>query len=164
MEEADALSRDLATAVMFDAALGGGASAKNVANWMIHELPREIGGRTLENLPFSGRELGELVALVEEGTLSTAAARRVLAEMVEKGGEPRALVESLGLRQVSDAAALAPVVEAVLAANAAKAEEYRSGKVGLLGFFVGQVMRQSGGSANPEVVKALLAERLGGVV
>jgi glutaminyl-tRNA synthetase len=161
VEEADALSRDLATAVMFDAALGGGASAANVASWMIHELPREIGGRTLENLPFSGRELGELVALVEDGTLSTSAARRVLAHMVEDGGDPRELVETLNLRQVSDAAALVPAVEAVIAANAGKAEEYRGGKVGLLGFFVGQVMRQTGGQANPEVVRVLLEERLG---
>jgi glutaminyl-tRNA synthetase len=161
VEEADALSRDLATAVMFDAALGGGASAASVASWMIHELPREIGGRTLENLPFSGRELGELVALVEDGTLSTTAARRVLAHMVEQGGEPRELVEALNLRQVSDAAALMPAVEAVIAANAGKAEEYRGGKVGLLGLFVGLVMRQTGGQANPEVVKSLLEEKLG---
>jgi glutaminyl-tRNA synthetase len=114
------------------------------------------------NLPFSGRELGELAALVEDGTLSSTAGREVLAAMVEEGGEPAAIVDRLGLRQVSDPAALAPVVERVLAANAAKAQEYRAGKTGLLGFFIGQVMRESGGTANPELVRRLVAERLNG--
>ncbi|HEX8691216.1 MAG TPA: glutamine--tRNA ligase/YqeY domain fusion protein [Longimicrobium sp.] len=161
-EDAEMLTRDLATAMAFEGALEGGASAKGAANWVIHELPREIGGRTIENLPFSGRELGELVALVEDGTLSVTGARQVLAKMVDGGGHPREWVEKLGLRQVSDPEALAPVVDAVVAANAAKAEEYRGGKTGLLGFFMGQVMRQTGGRANPETVKELLERRLGG--
>jgi glutaminyl-tRNA synthetase len=161
-EEADMLSRELATSDLFEAALAVGAPAKAVANWVIHELPREQGGRTLENLPFSGRELGELAALVEDGTISVSGARQVLAEMVRNGGEPRDLVASLGLQQVSDPGALAPLVEQVIAANAAKADEYRAGKTGLLGFFVGQVMRQSGGNANPALVSQLVQERLGG--
>jgi glutaminyl-tRNA synthetase len=156
------LTRELATSDLFEAALAVGAPAKTVANWVIHELPREQGGRTLENLPFSGRELGELAALVEDGTISVSGARQVLAEMVRNGGEPRALVASLGLQQVSDPGALAPLVDQVIAANAAKADEYRAGKTGLLGFFVGQVMRQSGGKANPELVSNLVRERLGG--
>src|SRR5690606_23119326 len=147
-EEADILTRDLSTSDLFEAALPGGASAKGVANWVIHELPREAGDRTLANLPFSGRELGELVVLVENGTLSSSGGRQVLSEMVNHGGEPAELVERLGLRQVSDAAALVPAVEEVLAANPAKAEEYRGGKAGLMGFFIGQVMRKTGGKAN----------------
>ncbi|MCA1791013.1 MAG: hypothetical protein LC667_14495, partial [Thioalkalivibrio sp.] len=66
-----------------------------------------------------------------------------------RGGSPAEIVERRGLRQVSDPGALAPLVDQVLAAHAAKADEYRAGKTGLLGFFVGQVMRQSGGNANP---------------
>jgi glutaminyl-tRNA synthetase len=81
--------------------------------------------------------------------------------MVKNGGEPRDLVASLGLQQVSDPGALAPLVDQVIAANAAKADEYRAGKTGLLGFFVGNVMRQSGGKANPELVSNLVRERLG---
>jgi glutaminyl-tRNA synthetase len=161
-EEADVLTRELATSDLFEAALAVGAPAKAVANWVIHELPREQGGRTLENLPFSGRELGELAALVEDATVSVSGARQVLAEMVKNGGEPRDLVASLGLRQVSDPGALAPIIDQVIAANAAKADEYRAGKTGLIGFFVGQVMRQSGGNANPALVSQLVQERLGG--
>jgi glutaminyl-tRNA synthetase len=161
-EEAELLSRDLATSDLFDAALAVGAPAKAVANWVLHELPREQGDRALDALPFGGRALGELAALVEDGTVSVSGARQVLAEMVKNGGEPRALVASLGLQQVSDPGALAPLVDQVIAANAAKADEYRAGKTGLLGFFVGQVMRQSGGNANPALVSQLVQERLGG--
>jgi glutaminyl-tRNA synthetase len=160
-DDADVLSRDLATAVMFESVLEGGASPRGASSWMIHELPREMGGRALDALPFGGHALGELVVMVEDGTLSTSAARQVLAAMAEAGGDPAALVESLGLRQVSDEATLAPVVDEVIAANAAKADEYRAGKIGLLGFFVGQVMRKTSGKANPELVNRLVSDRLG---
>jgi glutaminyl-tRNA synthetase len=161
-EEADVLTREQGTSDLFEAALAVGAPAKAMANWVIHELPREQGDHALDALPFDGRALGELAALVEDGTISVAGARQVLAEMVKNGGEPRALVDSLGLKQESDPAALAPLVDQVIAANAAKADEYRAGKTGLLGMFVGQVMRQSGGKANPALVAQLVQERLGG--
>lgn len=161
-EEAEILTRDRATSDLFEAALDSPGSPKGVANWVIHELPREIGDRTLANLPFSGQDLGALVALVENNTLSSSAGREVLTEMADTGEAPAAVVERLELRQVSDRAALAPVVDAVLAANAGKADEYRGGKTGLLGFFVGQVMGSTGGKANPQVVKQLLVERLDG--
>jgi len=160
-EELDGVTRELTVAEMFDDAVKAGATPKAAANWMIHELPREIGSRTLDNLPFSGGELGELAAMVDDGTLSTAAARQVLSAMANEGGHPREIVERLGLRQVSDEASIAPVVDQVIAANAAKADEYRAGKTGLLGMFVGQVMRQTGGRANPELVNRLVRERLG---
>jgi glutaminyl-tRNA synthetase len=161
-EELDGVTRELTVALMFEAAVDAGASAKSAAKWLIHELPREIGSRTIDNLPFGGRELAELAAMVDDGTLSTAAARQVLAAMVNDGGRPAEVVNRLGLRQVSDEASIAPAVDEVVAANAAKAEEYRGGKTGLLGFFVGQVMRKTGGKANPELVNRLVRERLGG--
>ncbi|HET6230944.1 MAG TPA: glutamine--tRNA ligase/YqeY domain fusion protein [Longimicrobiaceae bacterium] len=159
--DADWVTRDASTADLFDAAVAAGGSAKGVARWVIHELTRETAGRASDALPFAGRELGELVALVEDGTISASAGRTVLAEMAKNGGRPADLVESLGLRQVSDPGALAPVIDEVVAANAAKADEYRSGKTGLLGFFVGQVMRTPAGkAASPEMVKQMLEERL----
>jgi glutaminyl-tRNA synthetase len=161
-DEADALTRDAATVALFEAAVASGAPADAAAKWIVNELPRETAGRAVGELPFGGPQLGALVKLAEDGTLSSTAARQVLAEMAKDGGEPAGIVDRLGLRQVSDAGALAPAVDAVLAANAGKADEYRAGKTGLMGFFVGQVMRQSGGKANPEVVRALLEERLGG--
>ncbi|MDB4948359.1 MAG: hypothetical protein JWM27_1008 [Gemmatimonadetes bacterium] len=159
-EDADALTRDGGAVALLDAAVAAGAPAAMAANWVIHELPRESAGRAPGELPFGGAELGALVKLVDGGTLSTAGARQVLAVMAQDGGRPDEIVQRLGLTQVSDAGALAPAVDAVLAANVAKADEYRAGKTGLLGFFVGQVMRATGGNANPEVLRTLLEERL----
>jgi glutaminyl-tRNA synthetase len=161
-EEAELLTRERAVSEIFEAALHSGAAPKLVANWVIHELPREVPELGHTDFAFGGRELGELVKLVEDGALSSSAAREVLAALAREGGHPAEIVERLGLRQVSDPDAVAPQVDAVLAENTAKVEEYRGGKAGLLGFFIGQVMRRSGGRANPELVRSLLEERLGG--
>ncbi len=161
-EDAEILSRDEATADFFEAALATDADPGAVANWMINELPRAIGERTLENLPFSAADFGALVRMVHDDTLTSSAGREVLGEMVDGGGKPAEIVEAKGLTQVSDADALAPVVEEVVAANPGKAEDYRGGRTGLMGFFMGQVMRSTGGRANPEVARRLLEERLGG--
>ncbi len=160
-EDAELLTRETAMADFFDAALEAGAPPQRVANWIINELPREIGDRTLANLSFGGRDLGRLVALLEDGTLSSGTARDVLAEMMASGQEPDAIVERKGLRQISDEAALAPVVARIVGANPGKAEEYRTGRSALMGFFMGQVMKETGGKADPVLARRLLGERLG---
>ncbi|NNC31681.1 glutamine--tRNA ligase/YqeY domain fusion protein [Longimicrobium terrae] len=160
-DDADLLTREVASARMFEQAVAGGAPARTTANWVINELPRVADAGALAESKFTGAELGELVRLVEDGTVSVAGARTVLEEMARSGGSPRELVSKLGLQQVSDPGALTPIVDQVIAANAGKADEYRGGKTGLLGFFVGQVMRQSGGNANPELVSRLVREQLG---
>ncbi|MGD8279002.1 MAG: glutamate--tRNA ligase family protein, partial [Gemmatimonadota bacterium] len=164
-DEADRLTRDAATADFFEEAAGDaggpGDGARAVANWMVNELSAELGDRAIDDLPFRGADLGRLVRLVFDGTLSSTGGRDVLREMVANGGDPATIADRLGRRQVSDANTLAPIVDAVLAANAGKAHEYRTGRTGLLGFFVGQVMGRTRGAANPEVVRDLLVERLG---
>jgi glutaminyl-tRNA synthetase len=160
-ETADILTRDTTVARFFDdaaAALDG--QPLTLANWIVHELAREARGRSLADLPFDARALAALVSLVDNGTLSSSAAREVLSELAEHGGDPVAIVERKGLRQVSDADALARAVQEVLAQHPAKVRDYRSGKTGLFGFFVGQVMRATGGRANPEVVQGLLRQSL----
>ncbi|HEX6069494.1 MAG TPA: glutamine--tRNA ligase/YqeY domain fusion protein, partial [Longimicrobiaceae bacterium] len=161
-EEAEILTRDPGTAALFDAARASGAPVKGVANWIIHELAREAAGRPVEELPVTGAALGELVRLLEEGTISSSGGREVLTELVRSGGSPPEIVERLGLRQVSDPDALLPLVDEVLAANPGKVEEFRGGKAGLMGFFIGQVMRRSGGKANPEMARELIEGRMGG--
>jgi glutaminyl-tRNA synthetase len=161
-EDAELLTRETATSEFFEAAVGGGAPPQRTANWVVNELPREIGERTLDNLPFGGSDFGELVALLEDGTLSSTTAREVLTEMVGTGAAPAEIVERRGLRQISDEAALGEVVERVVAAHPGKAEEYSAGRHALLGFFMGQVMRETGGKANPELAQRLVRERLGG--
>jgi Asp-tRNA(Asn)/Glu-tRNA(Gln) amidotransferase B subunit len=146
-------------AAFFDEARGHASSASAVAKWLINEVPKEAR-EAASSLPFSGRALGELVELVESGATSGSAGREVLAEMLEQGGEPAAIVERRGLRQLNDESAISGMVAEVIAANAGKAEEYRSGKRGLLGFFIGQVMARTGGRANPGVVRDLVTKAL----
>ena len=161
-EEAEVVTRAEEVAELFEATVGLGARPKSVASWIVNVLLLELKERGINSLAFGAAELRAVIALVEDGTISSGAGRTVLAELAREGGDPLEIVERRGLRQVSDAGALAPAVDEVLAANAAKAEEYRAGKTGLMGFFVGQVMRRTGGAANPEVVRGLLEERLGG--
>jgi Asp-tRNA(Asn)/Glu-tRNA(Gln) amidotransferase B subunit len=99
---------------------------------------------------------------VDQGTVSRRAAKDVLAEMVEKGGDPAEHVARLGLEKVSDADELGPVIDEVLEAWPEKVEEYRAGKKALIGLFVGQVMKATGGAADPKAVKEMLGRRLEG--
>lgn len=162
-EDAELLTRELATADFFEAASAAADEhTQRVANWMVNELPREIGDRPLADLPFAAADFGALVALLEDGTLNSRAARDVLAEMVETGAKPDAIVDAKGLRQISDTNALTEVVDGVLTKNPDKVDAYRAGQTGLLGFFMGQVMRETGGKANPELAKELLEGRLAG--
>ncbi len=158
--DAEILTREAERADFFEAALAAGADAGRVASWAVNELPLADG--PLSALPFGGREFGALVTLLDDGTLSSATAREVLAEMLDTGADPGAIVERRGLRQISDADALGRVVDEVIAAHPAKAEEYRGGRTALMGFFMGQIMRGTEGKANPELAKDLLRSRLGG--
>ena len=158
--EADVLSRDAATARFYETAIAQGANARSVAKWMINELPREAKGRSSGELPFTPAQFAALVSLVDKGVISGAAGKEVLAIMAEDGGAPHDIVERKGLRQVSDPEQIAPIVREIVAANSEKADAYRNGRTGLLGFFVGQVMSRTGGRANPELVRSLVEKQL----
>jgi glutaminyl-tRNA synthetase len=160
-EQTEKLSGDPGIARLFDEALRTYSNPKALASWVTNELVRESKGRPVDELPLTGAALGSLVALVEQGTISRPAAKRVFAEMVQSGGDPVEIVKRDNLEQLSDARAVEPVVRRVVGAYPDKVAAYHSGKTGLLGFFVGQVMKETGGRANPEVVTALLREALG---
>jgi aspartyl-tRNA(Asn)/glutamyl-tRNA(Gln) amidotransferase subunit B len=100
--------------------------------------------------------------MVSDGTLSSKMAKDVWAAMVETGDDARTVVKRLGLEQIHDAGALLAVIDKVLAGNADQVETYKSGKTAVLGHFVGQVMKETRGQANPAEVNRLLRERLGG--
>jgi Asp-tRNA(Asn)/Glu-tRNA(Gln) amidotransferase B subunit len=118
--------------------------------------------RPLSERPLRPEALAALVQMVEAGEVSSAAARGLLAELLEAPGDPRALVEARGLRQVSDRATLQAQVDAVLAAHPDAVARFREGRSNLLGFLVGQVLKAAGGRANPGVVRELVEARLGG--
>ncbi len=104
--------------------------------------------------------VAELVELVDDGTISSKQAKEVFAEMAETGDAPGAIVELKGMKQVSDTGAIEEVVDRVMAANPGQVEQYRGGKTGVIGYFVGQVMREMGGQANPAVVNEVLKKKL----
>jgi glutaminyl-tRNA synthetase len=158
--DAELLTGDRATGDLFTAAIAAGAPAPAVARWIVNELPPAVGDRELADTPLTGAGLAALVAAVESGAISGAAAKDVLAEMVDRGGSPDEIIAARGLTQVSDEGAVSAMVDEVIAANPDKVELYRGGKTALFGFFVGQVVRASQGKANPQVVQKVLAERL----
>ena len=161
--DATVISEDRGTAAFYEEAAKG-RDAKLTANWMTVELFGALNkrGETLAESPVSPTALGELVGLISDGTISGRIAKDVFAEMVESGGSAAGIVEAKGLKQVSDSGAIEAMVDEVLAANQDKVEEYRGGKDKLFGFFVGQVMKASGGQANPGMVNELLRSKLDG--
>ena len=104
--------------------------------------------------------LGQLVELISDGTISGRIAKDVFADMFESGKMAQTIVEEKGLKQVSDSGAIETLIDQVLAANQDKVDQYRGGKDKLFGFFVGQVMKQSGGQANPGMVNQILRKKL----
>jgi glutaminyl-tRNA synthetase len=138
------------------------SGAEALANWFINTLPPLREGRDMEELPFGPEAFSALVRLVEEGTLSSRGGGEVLEVMAREGGDPAEVTKRLDLVQVSDDEALLPEVRAVVAEHPDKADAFRQGKTGLMGFFMGQVMRRTGGRADPERARALLEAELGG--
>jgi glutaminyl-tRNA synthetase len=159
-EQADVLTRDDAIAAFFDEAAAASADPVMVARWLVNEVPREAREQA-GSLPIRGSALAGLVELVRTAQISSSAGREVLAELLAEGGNPLAIVDRRGLRQVSDADALAAAVDEVIAAHPAKAAEYRAGRSGLAGFFIGQVMSRTGGRANPQLLRELVERKLG---
>jgi len=135
-----------------------------VANWMLTELLGALNrdGRGLADCEVTPAALAELLTLIDDGVISGKIAKDVFATLYAEGGMPAAIVERDGLRQVSDSSAIEAACARVVAANPRQAEQYRAGKQQLIGFFVGQVMKETGGKANPQVVNATLRRILGG--
>jgi len=161
-DDADLLTGDMSVAKLFEDAIATHDAPTEVANWVINELSPHFDDGKAGNLPFGGGELGKLVGLIGGGTISGKIAKDVLAIMVDEGGDPAAIVERGGLEQITDSGAIEAVVDQVVAAHPDKAAEYRAGRTGLAGFFVGQVMRETDGKASPELVQELVKTKLEG--
>ena len=161
--DASVITEERDTARYYEAA-SDGRDRKLVANWMTVELFGALNksGKTLENCPISPEKLGELVGLISDGTISGRIAKDVFADMFETGKGAAAIVDEKGLKQVSDSGAIETLIDQVLAANQDKVDDYRGGKDKLFGFFVGQVMKESGGQANPGMVNQILRSKLDG--
>jgi len=139
-----------------------GGEPKAVANWVIGEVLRYVkgDGGSITKTKLRPEHIGSLVKLVKSGELSTTAAKDVFADVWQSGSEPAAVVKAKGLGQVSDEAAIASAVDAVLAENPKAIADYKAGNQRALGALVGSVMKKMGGKANPAVIIRVLAERI----
>ncbi|EKS38340.1 MAG TPA: Asp-tRNA(Asn)/Glu-tRNA(Gln) amidotransferase GatCAB subunit B [Afipia sp.] len=135
---------------------------KLAANWVINELFGRLNkeGQDIASSPVSAEQMAAIIALIGEGTISGKIAKDLFEIVWTKGGDPKALVDSLGMKQVTDLGAIEKVVDDIIAANPDKVEQARA-KPQLMGWFVGQVMKSSGGKANPQAVNDLLKAKLG---
>ncbi|MFT5141648.1 MAG: glutaminyl-tRNA synthetase [Rhodothermales bacterium] len=128
------------------------------ANWVIHDVQRLR--KTSEELALTPEALSAIIQMVSSEEVASRTAKELLAEVAISGEDPAALVEARGLRQIADSDLLESAVTKVIQANSGKVTAYREGKKGLIGFFMGQVMRETGGKANPEIVRSLLESAL----
>jgi aspartyl-tRNA(Asn)/glutamyl-tRNA(Gln) amidotransferase subunit B len=140
-----------------------GGDAKRAALFVVGELARAVNENEadLGELKFDPALVREVWKLQDAGTISSTAAKEVLAELIRSGDAPQRIVERTGLAQVSDAGALETVVDAVIARNPGEVEKYKGGKTALLGFFVGQAMKDLKGKGNPGALNALFKKKLG---
>ena len=162
-DDAGVLVTEKETALFFER-VAEGRDAKTAANWVMGDLFGALNrlGVGIEHLPVSAEQLGALIDLIADGTISSRLAKDVFAEMATSGADPAAIVATKGLRQVTDSAAIEAAIDTVLAAQADKVAEYRAGRDKLYGYFVGQIMRATQGKANPALVNQFLKKKLAG--
>ncbi len=157
-------SRELAD--YYEAAVSAHDNPKSLSNWVMGDIIRIANERSdggeidYADLPVSPENLAAMVKLIDDGTISGKIAKSVFDKMLESDDSPTVIVEREGLVQESDEGKIGTIIDSVLSSNADKVEEYRGGKDKLMGFFVGQVMKETGGKANPQVVNQLLRDKL----
>ena len=160
--DAAVITSDLETAHFFEAMLKEGISGKNAVTWLTVELQARLkGGLNIATSPVDAKTMGTLVKRIEDKTISGKAAKEVLDYLMENDSDVDSTIEKLGLKQMNDTGALEKIIDEIIANNQDKVEQYRGGKEKLLGFFVGQTMKASKGTANPQTVNEMLKAKLG---
>lgn len=165
--DAEILTSTRALAGYFEAAAGLCQKPKDVANWMMGDLLRLLKGddvdlNRLSDVLLKPGMLSEMILLIEDGTISGKIAKTVIEEMYRSGKSPEAVIKERGLKQISDSSEIERIVDTIVRANPGPVNQYRSGKTGTMGWFVGQVMKATGGRANPKNVNELLRKKLAG--
>lgn len=161
-EEAYAVCQSRPFADFFEAAVKLGAGPRSVYNWMIGELTRRLKTDEIQiqDCTLQPQGLSRMIRLIDEGAISGKIAKEVFEAMYESGDDPEKIIAREGWRQISDVDRLKEMAERLIDANPDKVEAYRKGKRGLLAFFVGQVMQETRGQANPELINRILQEKL----
>lgn len=162
--DAGVITSSKSMAQFFETAIQGGANGKTVANLLTGEASRLLNeaAQDIQASRFEPAHFRDLATLIQDKTISVTAAKQILAILFAEGGDVAHIVEKQGLKQVSDTSALEPIIDQIIAANPKQVEEFRSGKEKLLGFFVGQAMKATGGKANPSMLQDLVIKKLKG--
>lgn len=160
--DAEVITSSMALSDFFEQSLPFASDAKAVANWIMGDLLGYLNANNLElaDVKVTGRGLGEMISLIEKGTISGKIAKTVFKEMLETGSDPQTIVAEKGLVQISDEGAIRVIVQAVIDANPGPVADVLGGNAKAIGFLVGQVMKQSKGKANPALANQLLAEMI----
>ncbi len=162
--DAEVLVADKEVAEYFEEVVATNADPKLVCNWISGELMRLMNENKvgIRNVGIPANSLASLINFLHEGSISGKIAKTVFEEMVQSGEDPATIIEARGLKQVSDEGALRRLLETLLANNPKQVKQYRTGKTQIKGFFVGQVMKETRGQANPQIVNQLLEKLLNG--
>lgn len=155
---------DRAVAEYFERAIATGASSKLVANWIMSDIAAYLNAEKLSinEVALTPDALAEMVKLIEDSTISNKIGKDMLPKLLKNGGSPKEIVEKEGLSQISDPAKIESMIDEVLAAHPDELAKFRAGKTKLKGFFVGQVMKRTGGRADPKLTNQLLGKKLNG--
>jgi aspartyl-tRNA(Asn)/glutamyl-tRNA(Gln) amidotransferase subunit B len=158
------IADDKDTAAYFEAVVAAGADPKAAANWLMSDVAKYLNDNklTYPEIALQPATLAETIDLIEKGTISSKIAKDILPELLAKGGSAQELIATKGLTQISDVGALEAQIDEIIAANPQQVEQYKAGKTKLLGFFVGQLMKQTQGRADPQLANQLIAARLDG--
>ena len=158
------LTDDRSLAEYFETAINAGGDAKQVTNWLIGDIAAYLKNNnlTISEIALKPEILAELVGLIDKGTISGKIAKEILPELLTKGGSAKELVEKKGLTQMSDTGELEKIIDEVIASHPDELAKFRAGKTKLRGFFVGQVMKKTGGRADPKLTNQLLGKKLQG--
>ena len=159
-EVANTLARDVQLSKFYDEALTVLNSPVNLANIVTNEVARELKQMQVSELKFNANQIAELVKMIDDKTISNKIAKQVFEEMAKSGDNPAKIVEAKGLVQISDPAKISPIIDEIIEKFPDNVEKFKAGNTKLLGFFVGQVLKATGGKANPQVVNKLVAEKL----
>jgi glutaminyl-tRNA synthetase len=159
-EVANTLARDAKLSAFYNEALQTLKSPVNLANIIANEVAREIKENPESPLKFTAKQIAQLIAMVDDATISNKIAKQVFEEMAKNGGDPKQIVEAKGLVQVSDPEIIGAIIDEVIAKNPDNVAKFKDGNKKLLGFFVGQTLKATGGKANPKVVNELVAQKL----
>lgn len=156
----DILARDEKLSLFYEEALKELNSPISLANMISNEVARELKDKEIGDLKFKASQIAELVKMIDEETISNKIAKEVFEEMSKSGENPSKIVEDKGLVQISDEAVILPIIDEIISKNPENVEKYKGGNQKLFGFFVGQVLKATGGKANPKVVNDLVKEKL----